>query len=225
MMAETRKGVNVSNMKLVSSVIKELNHDPKVDYSWIAVEADDGTVTLRGTVGSFRQKREAAKAAERVHGVKSVDNELDVRLLIGGLRDDAELRADVMRALMADPLIPDTVDVRVDEGLVTLVGSTVFSYQRDEAETVAAGIDGVIDLEDEIVLTGPEPEAHDVAHAIEHAIARNAKHDAKGIKVETKGHTVTLRGRVASWAEHDDAVAAAWAAPGVLRVEDHLLVA
>jgi hypothetical protein len=34
-----------------------------------------------------------------------------------------------------------------------------------------------------------------------------------------------LRGPVSSWADHDEAVAAAWAAPGVTRVKDHILVA
>ncbi len=74
-------------------------------------------------------------------------------------------------------------------------------------------------------VAGEKPDAGDVKHAVEHAIKRNAKQDAKGVKVETKNHTVTLRGTVASWAEHDAAVAAAWAAPGVLGVDDHLLVA
>jgi osmotically-inducible protein OsmY len=31
--------------------------------------------------------------------------------------------------------------------------------------------------------------------------------------------------RVSSWADHDEAVAAAWAAPGVTRVKDHILIA
>lgn len=50
----------------------ELFWDPKVDSAAIAVSANAGEVTLRGTVASFRQKREAQKAAERVYGVTSV---------------------------------------------------------------------------------------------------------------------------------------------------------
>jgi hypothetical protein len=52
--------------------------DPKIDNSAIAVSADDGRVTLRGTVGSLREKREAKNAAARVFGVVSVDNQLEV---------------------------------------------------------------------------------------------------------------------------------------------------
>jgi osmotically-inducible protein OsmY len=40
-------------------VATELFWDPKVNAGQVAVSAEDGTVTLRGTVGSFRQKREA----------------------------------------------------------------------------------------------------------------------------------------------------------------------
>ena len=66
--------------------------DPKVDSEAIAVSADVGTVTLRGTVGSPREKREAGKSACGVYGVTGVDNELDVRRLDDSNRDDAELR-------------------------------------------------------------------------------------------------------------------------------------
>lgn len=47
---------------------------------------------MRGTVGSFREKREARSDAERVHGVKKVDNDLEVRILTDDRRADAELR-------------------------------------------------------------------------------------------------------------------------------------
>jgi osmotically-inducible protein OsmY len=62
-------------------VSDQLRWDPKIDHSAIAVSADAGVVTLRGTVGSFRQKRDAEKDAKRVYGVKSVKSDLEVRLL------------------------------------------------------------------------------------------------------------------------------------------------
>ena len=43
----------MSNQALEQNVTEELFWDPKVDGEEIAVAADDGTVTLRGTVGSF----------------------------------------------------------------------------------------------------------------------------------------------------------------------------
>src|ERR1700742_103398 len=135
--------------KLEGNVSDELFWDPKVDNVAIAVSANDGTVTLRGTVGSLREKREAQKAAQRVVGVVSVDNQLQVRLMVGERRADAELRGDVLQALMLDSLIPKTVDAKVDDGFVTLTGTANWQYQRDEAEFVASNIVGALDIFDE----------------------------------------------------------------------------
>ena len=56
----------MSNDELKLSVTDELIWDPKVDNAAIAVTAEEGVVTLRGTVGSLREKHEAKKDAERV---------------------------------------------------------------------------------------------------------------------------------------------------------------
>jgi osmotically-inducible protein OsmY len=109
--------------ELTSDVSDELFWDPKVDGEAIAVSASGGEITLRGTVGSLREKREARKAAQRVLGVISVDNQLQVRLMNDERREDAELRGDVLQALMLDSLVPKTVDAKVDDGFVTLSGS------------------------------------------------------------------------------------------------------
>jgi osmotically-inducible protein OsmY len=121
----------MSNDELELNVNDELLWDPKVDNAAIAVSADDGVVTLRGTVGSFRQKREAKQDAERVYGVEKVSNELQVRILDGQRRDDADLRGAVLQALTLDSLVPSTIDARVDEGWVTLTGTANWQFERD----------------------------------------------------------------------------------------------
>jgi osmotically-inducible protein OsmY len=214
----------MSDKDLELNVSDELLWDPKVDSAAIAVSADDGVVALRGTVGTFRQKREAKQDAERVYGVKSVDNELEVRILNGNRRNDADLRGGVLQALMLDSLVPSTIDAKVKDGWVTLTGTAEWQYQRDEAEFVAANILGVVAVDSEIELMGPTPSADNVQHSIKKAMERNAKLDADSVSVDSSNGTVTLRGTVSSFADHDEAVAAAWAAPGVTRVEDHVLV-
>ena len=72
----------MDNTKLQQAVRDELAADPKIDHREVAVSVgDDGVVNLRGTVGSLRQRREAAEAAKRVFGVQEVKNNLDVRPL------------------------------------------------------------------------------------------------------------------------------------------------
>ncbi len=215
----------MSNNDLERSVTDELYWDPKVDNAAIAVSADDGVVTLRGTVGSFRQKREATQDAERVFGVESVKNDLQVRIMNQDRRDDAELRGDVLQALMLDSIVPSTIDAKVDDGMVTLTGTANWQFERDEAEFVAANVLGVVSVDDEIDLVPPSPTAGDVQHSIKKAMERNAKLDADTVSVDSSNGTITLDGTVSSWADHDEAVSAAWAAPGVTNVKDHIHVA
>jgi osmotically-inducible protein OsmY len=214
----------MNDQELGFVVNEELVWDPKVDAEAIAVSATDGMVTLRGTVGSFRQKREARRAAERVAGVVYVDNELDVRLLDEDRRDDAELRGDVLQALMLDAFVPGTIDATVKDGFVTLSGSADSQYQRDEAEFLAGNVIGVTGVRDDVYLTEPSADPADVQHSIKKALERAAKIEAEDITVGTYDGRVTLTGTVGSWYEHDTAVAAAWAAPGVVTVDDHLTV-
>jgi osmotically-inducible protein OsmY len=214
----------MSNDDLQRWVTEELFWDPKVDNTAIAVSAQDGEITLRGTVGSFREKREAQNAAERVYGVKKVQNDLKVNILNGLARDDAELRGEVLQAMMLDSLIPGTVDARVDDGWVTLTGAAEWQYQRDEAEFIAGNVRGVIGVDDEIDLENPQPSAGDVKDSIKKALKRNAKLDADDLSVDTHNGTVAVTGSVSSWSEHDAAIAAAWAAPGVTSVDDYITV-
>jgi osmotically-inducible protein OsmY len=210
---------------LTADVSDELYWDPKLDSAEIAVIADAGTITLRGTVGSLPEKREAEKAARRVYGVTLVDNGLQVKLMDDDKRADADLRGDVLQAMMLDSLVPTTVDVKVEDGIVTLTGTVTWQYQRDEAEFVASNIVGALDVFDDIKLASPKPTAGDVRESIKKAFKRNAALDAKNLQVSTNNGTVTVDGTVSSWAEHDEAIDAAWAAPGVTSVQDHLVVA
>jgi osmotically-inducible protein OsmY len=139
-------------------------------------------------------------------------------------RADADLRGDVLQALMLDGLVPSTIDAKVDDGFVTLTGTADWQYQRDEAEYVASNIVGALDVYDEIELNNPTPKADDVQESIKKAMKRNAALDAEDLSVTTTNGKVTISGNVHSWAEHDEAIDAAWAAPGVTSVDDLMTV-
>jgi osmotically-inducible protein OsmY len=216
----------VTDEELVRAVSAELHGDPKLDSRAIAVSAAGGTVALRGTVGSPWEKREARRAARRVRGVLSIDDRLEVRLLDSDRRDDADLRGDVLQALMLDSHIPASVDATVKDGVVTLTGQVARSYQREEAETVAGRVPGVVEVENRTFLYRPPvgPDADHIAGEIRTAFLRNAALDADNIGVTTSGGTVTLSGTVRSWHQLESAVATARAAPGVTHVDNDLTV-
>jgi osmotically-inducible protein OsmY len=215
--------MSMNDTDLVTDVSNELFWDPKIDNSSINVSADDGRITLTGTTASMREKREAKKAAERVFGVISVDNDLVVQP-DGDPRTDAELQDDISQALLLDLSVPTTVGASVQDGIATLNGTADWQYQRDEAELVASNIVGMLDVFDEIDLVGPRPDAYDVAGSIKGAFKRNAGLDADALSVTTSNGSVTVAGEVSSWAEHDEAIDAAWAAPGVTSVDDEIVV-
>ena len=214
----------MTDEELARSVSDELFWDPKIDGEGIAVSAADGFVMLRGTVGSFHQKREATKAAERVRGVVSVDNRIDVELLTHERREDADLRGDVLEALMLDAQVPTSVDAQVGDGCVVLDGEVDWQYQRDEAERVTGNVPGVVHVVNRILLSDTTHVADDVERKIRKAFLRNARLDAEHLQVAVSEGTITLTGRVHSREEHDTAVAAAWSAPGVRQVDDRLTV-
>jgi osmotically-inducible protein OsmY len=212
----------LENSGLQQTVRDELAADPKIDHREIAVSVSgEGVITLRGTVGSLRQRRDAAEAVKRVYGVQKVENNLDVRPLIGDRREDAILRGEVLQALALNVLVPSGVDANVRDGIVELSGKVNWNFEREEAEAAASNVRGVRAIRSELVLI-PGAKTVDVKGAIEQALKRNATIDADGVSVETSDGKVTLKGFVSSWAARDAAIEAAWSAPNVTQVEDHI---
>ena len=107
----------ITNDRVIDDVRTELASDPRLPYSGeIAVESFGDTVTLRGTVGSFAQRRAAVADARRTRGVVDVYDEVDVRILDRDRREDAEIRGAALQRLSWDSEIPgDYLDVRVDD--------------------------------------------------------------------------------------------------------------
>jgi osmotically-inducible protein OsmY len=202
----------------------ELLWDPRIDDVGIEVLVDQGHVTLRGIVASFRDRREAAIAVKRVRGVRQVHNDLRVELPPGDRRDDFALSDAVCQVLTLDALVPASVDAVVHGGVVTLTGSVPYQFERDEAELVAGNVTGVLSVDNAIDLAVTSASGEDVKHWIRSALRRDARLDADGLSVETFDGMVTLSGTVRSWTEHDAALSAAWAAPGVAIVDDRILV-
>jgi osmotically-inducible protein OsmY len=115
------------------------------------------------------------------------------------------------------------VDLGIPRGLLALVLPGA-ERRRRTALFIAGNVLGVLGVQDDIYLDTPNPYAGDVQDSIKKALERDAKLDSDSISVETVDGTTILSGNVRSWAEHDAAVAAAWAAPGVAAVDDRLSI-
>ena len=213
----------MSDNELIRLVKGELRRYPDVDAAAIAVAGSDGRVTLRGTVGSDRERLSAGKAAANVFGVVLVDNALEVARLNAQSREDAELRARVLEALMLDPAVPETVDVNAEDGFVTLTGRANWQYQRDAAEVAARS--SARHVTNDIELVQPaSPDASEVEERIARALGANGADESGQLRISTSAGKVTITGSVRSWTQHDDAIAAARATPGVTELEDRIAV-
>lgn len=213
-----------SDSQIQRDVIDELHWDSALGTAEIGVAARAGVVTLSGTVDSFARKFAAIRAAERVQGVKAVAEELKIVLSGHSTRTDTELAHAVVTALDWDVEVPaDRIKIRVDEGWVWLEGDVEWPHEKAAAERAIRYLTGVRGVTNTLH-TNTRAFAPEIRRRIEDALTRNAEADAKRISVETADGTVTLRGTVRSWAERADAERAAWAAPGVTRVNDQLTV-
>jgi osmotically-inducible protein OsmY len=209
---------------LQANVAAELDWDPRVDNSDVAVAAREGAVTLRGSVGNLRQMREAQAAARRVRGATTVSNHLSVRTPADGPAMDADISNAARQALMLNGTVPGTIGADVTNGIVHLVGTATWQCQREEAELVCAAVTGVTGIADEIALI-PIPARDDTQQSIISAYRRNASLTRHLLSVDAMASgVVILSGTVTSWREHNDAVATAWSAPGVTRVDDRILL-
>ena len=181
-----------TDSEIRDDVIYELQWDSQLtDPDAIGVAVQDGAVTLTGRVPSYAEKLAAARAAERVYGVKAVANDLEVRLS-GGPRDDSDIAKAIAHILEWNVQIPEgKVHARVENGWVTLAGEVDYDYQKREVERMVNHVRGVAGVQNFIIVRPPaSPEA--VEAAIEQAFRREAEVDARHVKVEVTDHTAKL---------------------------------
>jgi osmotically-inducible protein OsmY len=149
----------MSDHTLEKAVMQALAENRRVHPDEIAVQALDGTVILRGTVGSLVQQVEAARTARHVLGVQSVEDQLRVRPMGPDGRADADTRAAVLSALIDDDeLHAADIDVEVEDGDVTLSGLVELSRARERAERVALGVAGVTSVHNRLKVLVPASE-------------------------------------------------------------------
>jgi osmotically-inducible protein OsmY len=207
--------------RLKTTVSNQLVWEPAVDATLVGVTAKDGIVSLTGFIDTYAGKLGAERAARRVYGVKAVVNELQVKLASEQIDPDiAEAALDALKNRVDVPL---GIGVTVRDGFVTLTGAVEWMFQKAAAERAVKYLRGVRGVSNQITLK-PKVSPKDVQKKITEALHRHADLDARRIHVETEGARVTLTGTVGSWIDREEAQRAAWAAPGVFAVDNHISI-
>src|SRR6202163_3701139 len=172
-----------TDREIERDVKDELQWDPDLDATDIAVTVKKGVVTLAGFVKSYTDKYEAEAAAKRVAGVVGLANDIEVRMPSVDERPDPEIARDAVSAIKAQlPISSQHIKVVVKNGWVTLEGQVEWQYQRSTAENAVRRIKGVKGVSNLIQLK-PRAQPAEIKHKIQEAFKRNAEVDANRIIV------------------------------------------
>ena len=234
-----------TDIQLKQDIEDELRWDPRINSAQIGVTVDEGAVSLIGAVDTYAEKWAAEDATKRVSGVRTIAQDLMVKLLPEHVHSDSDIAAAIQNALQWNVYIPKSVTASVQQGSVTLNGCVEWNYQRVIAVRAIRYLPGVVAVYNLITLeprNSVKRSNGSVAHfwtrwlpfhrartsgkpiteTILAALQRQAAADAKTIHIETSGGVVTLTGHASSWQSIADASNAAWSTPGVTHVFDRV---
>jgi osmotically-inducible protein OsmY len=213
-----------TDSEIKDDVLDELAWQPNIDENEIGVIVEGGVVTLSGVVNSYAKKMAAEKAVKAVMGVKAIAGDIEVKYGDDFKKTDKEIAKAVVNALEWNSSVPEEdLTIKVEDGWVYLSGEVKWRYQKDAAKRAVQHLLGVRNIVNSIKIK-QEMKPFEVREKIKSAFERAAELDANKITVVADGHTVTLKGTVHSLKEKEDAETAAYRAPGVFDVENHLRV-
>ena len=175
--------VNKTDSEVKRDVINELSWDPSINATQVKVSADNGVVTLRGSVPHYIEKMSAEHSAQRVGGVKAVADELEVKGVFD--KTDEEIARAAINAMDWNYSVPEEVKVSVDNGWITLSGEAEWDYQRNAAVDSVSELLGVSGVTNDISLKSKVQPA-DIKTRIEDALKRSAGSEGRKISVSVR---------------------------------------
>lgn len=213
-----------NNEELQKDVQDAIKWEPLLNAAEIGVTVKDGIVTLTGVVDSYTKKSEAEEAARNVAGVKAVVENIKIKFGSYDNKSGNEIANEILNAFKWSWDIPtDKIKVKVEDGWVTIDGEVKWKFQKEAANKAVNNLIGVKGVTNNITI---RLESHDDIEKkdIERALLRNWSINDKEISVKVTGSKVILNGTVHSLYQKDQAGRIAWNAPGVITVDNELII-
>ena len=128
---------------IIDEIRAALERDARLPHAAaVAVSERSGTVTLRGSLASIRQRRVAVQTAGALPGVRDVEDELGI-----DPRDrfiDDQIRGVALQALISDPAAPDErIDATVADAWLNLKGEVERQQESTAAFEAVSRVHGV----------------------------------------------------------------------------------
>lgn len=201
----------------------------------IKLESREGAVTLSGTVSEEANKSLAQETVASLPGVKSVDNQLELKGERPAENSDAWISMQVKYSLLYNRNVSGiNTQVFVDDGIVTLRGEAESQAQKELAGEYAKDIKGVKGVKNvmTIAATPSEPKQTmsekiddaSITAQVKMALLFNRSTSAFKTGVTTNDGVVTLSGKTSSAAGKDLAAKIANDVNGVTKVLNNMTV-
>ncbi|MPS72278.1 MAG: BON domain-containing protein [Chryseobacterium sp.] len=213
-----------TNTELQRDVQDAINWEPQLKNINIGITAKDGIVCLTGTVDSYAKKLQIEQVVKKVFGVNIFVENIDVKLQKHETKNDIEIAREIMAAFEANPVIPqEQLEVKVENGWVTLTGELSWDYLRDITENTIQHLPWIKGIYNNIIIV-PEMHHHTIdKEGIVKALNRSSIDDRE-ITVSVSGTTVKLTGTVHTWHQREEAARIVWKTPGIKNLRNELKV-
>ncbi|MDQ2769034.1 MAG: BON domain-containing protein [Bacteroidota bacterium] len=224
---------------IAEAVRAALRFDPRVQACQPLITVLNGVITLSGTVSNLLAKQDAERDARHVVGVADVLNLLKVRTT--SFIPDLQIGHTIREALARDPYVGlNEFSVHVRNGKAQLYGQVNSHFEQDQAGRVAAGVNGVAEVDNWVTvparpdaatcqtdsrkpgLARPNPDFA-LAERIRSRLFWSPSLHSQHIEVVVAKGQATLTGTVESWLDRDQAGHAAHAA-GACDVDNELVI-
>lgn len=210
---EDKEKLVLNDSTLESAIRTEFRVHPYIASDAIQITAEDGIVTLYGTVDNLLACQKAEELVGMIRGVRGVVNLIEVETT---MVDDKKLKEQVEKLLANDPVLKaQKIEVEADSGTVNLQGKVESWHQKQFAAKIIKSVKGIRKVNNNLAFVYVENRPADEIKSNILGLLRNDIRIEDGmVDVDVKGRTVILFGTVGSTSEKSLAIVHAWV-PGI----------